>query len=173
MTTITSRPISTDDEKCSSWPPLEPSGEPGFYFWNPETQSFQDTPVNKVQVFGEAPNIITDSMDAYKFPVTGETIDSKSKLRRLDKLHGTITSDKKIAPDPTWQNDQRKARDVDRKVARHKAIAQLDSGVAVLPEAAREVCARENERISKALNFDAFNVAGKKNDRRGKKYRRK
>lgn len=171
--TIMSRPISTEDEKASDWPPAEPSKKTGIFFWNPETNTFQEDPYHKIQRFGYAPAIHIDSMDPYRFPVTGETIDSKSKLKRLDKLHGTITTDKKIAPDPTWQNDQRKARDVDRKNARHKAIAQLDAGTAPLPEEVREICSRENERISKALNFDAFNVAGKKNDKRGKKYRRK
>ena len=168
-----SRPISTEDEKASSWPPLEPSRKAGFFWWNPDTQAFQDTPVNKVQKFGEAPNIITDSMEDYRYPVTGEVIDSKSKLKRLDKLHGTISTDKKLPPDPTWQNDQRKARDKDRKDALHKAVAQIDAGTAPLTEEVRELCAKENERVSKALNFDAFNVAGRKNDRRGKKYRRR
>lgn len=39
---------------------------------------------------GEAPGIISDSMDALRHPITQEMMDSKSRFRAVTKSHGCV-----------------------------------------------------------------------------------
>lgn len=162
------------NEKESVWPGQFGTGESGSFWWDEKTQTFkQGYPPPKNLKFGEAPYVIQDTIEPYRHPSTGEIIESRSRLRDTDEACGTITTDKKIPPDPSKFKENERKRRADLREALYKSVAQIDSGTAPLSEETRAICARENERVSKALNFDAFNVAGRKNDRRGKKYRRR
>lgn len=160
-------------EKESDWPSDYGTGESGQFYWDSETQTFKSgTPPIKIKIYGQAPYVIQDTMEAYRHPSTGETIESKSKLRDIDNVCGTITTDKYIPPDPTKRNEADRLRRKDLKESLHKAVAMVDAGTAPLTEETRALCAQQNEIVSRNLGMDAFNVAGIKNDRRGKKFRR-
>lgn len=123
--------------------------------------------------YGEAPFIITDTIDPYRHPATGTWVESKKALRDIDKACGTITTDKRLAPETSQYKENLRRRRQDLHDSMHKAVAQLDAGVVDMPEEIREKHRIQNEIMSSALGFDAFNVAGRKNDKRGKKYRRR
>lgn len=143
------------------------------YWWDADTQSFTDEPPRRFQPFGQAPAIITDTIDPYYHPGTCKFVDSKSRLKDMDKACGTITTDKIQPSDSSWRKQKQKELADDHHKALHKAVAQLEAGTAPLTEETRELCTRENHRISSALGVDAFNVVGRKNDKRGKRYRRR
>lgn len=171
---IQSRPIDTSDPCASSWPPLEPANEPGLYHWDVETQTFKwGPPPNPHPKFADAPSIIIDTIEPYRHPGGECWVDSKSRLRDLDKACGTITTDKPIAADPSWQKEQATARRKDLHDAMHKAVAQVDAGTAPLSEEVRAQCERTNQIISSNTGMDAFNVAGRKNNAKGKRFRRR
>lgn len=130
-------------------------------------------PPPRVNHYGDAPMVIEDTTDAYYHPGACRWTESKSEIKQFDRACGTITSDKKLAPDPTWANQQKAARRKDARDSLFRAVEQVDAGTAPMTEETRQLCERQNEILSKALNFDAFNVAGRKNNARGKKYRRR
>lgn len=173
--TIQSRVINRGDACESEWPPMEPErGGGGSFYWDKERQEFvEGYPPPVVEKIGQAPFVITDTIDAYYHPGAERFTDSRSKLRQLDKDSGCFTTDKMQISDGGLKKQATAARRKDLKESLHRAVAQIDAGTAPLSEETREMCKQNNELLSKKLNFDAFNVAGKKNDRRGKKYRRK
>lgn len=174
MTKIQTRPFIFGDEKESAWPPRFPTCRGFRGYWDSESRTFKEgTPPPREKKYGDAPAIFTDSIEPYYHPAAGITVDSKSALRDLDKACGTITTDKKLPPDPTEQKARAEKRRKEGTEALHKAVAQIDAGTAPLTEAQRAACTKENERLSSALNFDAFNVAGRKNDRRGKRWKKR
>lgn len=171
---ITSRSFEYGNEKESEWPPKFPSCKGGVWYRDKETGEFKEgypPPTNNK--FGDAPYIIGDTIDQYYHPGAGVWTDSKSGLRSLDRATGCITTDKMIPADPSWQKQQREERIKDGHNALHKAVAQIDAGTAPLTEEVRASCERNNELVSSALNMDAFNVAGRKTNAKGKRFRRK
>lgn len=145
-----------------------------FYYRDKETGQFiEGFPPRPHNHFGDAPAIITDTIDPYYHPKACITVDSKSALRDLDRACGTITTDKQLPADKSWIEQRTKERHQDMHDCLHRAVAQVDAGTAPLSEETRQLCERQNEITSKALNFDAFNVAGRKKNARGKKYRRR
>lgn len=146
----------------------------GNFYWDKEQQKFiKGFPPPRVEKFGEAPYIITDTIDPYYHPAAEAWTDSKSKINMFDNATGSITTDKPIPGNKNYTERIQRERREDAKRSLRKAVAQVDSGNAPLTEEQRALCTRQNEIVSSALNFDAFNVVGKKNDKRGKKYRRK
>lgn len=170
---IQTKPFCFGNDKESSWPPLYGSGDKTPMYWDKESNCLKAGHPPPRKVFANAPYVITDTIEEYYHPKACVYVDSKSKLRRIDDACGTITTDKKIEPDPSWQNEQRRLRHEDGHKALHKAVAQIDAGTAPLTEEMRAKCEQQNEIVSSALNIDAFNIVGKKNNAKGKKYRRK
>lgn len=171
---IVSRPTQRGDECESKWPPDHGTGEAGVFYWDRDSKKFKPGyPPQRFEKFGEAPYVIQDTIEEYYHPAACVTVDSRARLRDLDKVCGTITSGEKLAPDPTWHKQQEKARRKDLHECIHKAVAQIDAGTAPLNEEQKARCTAENERISNLMGFDAFNVAGRKNNAKGKRYRRR
>lgn len=171
---IKSRWINRGDDCESEWPPLMPSGAKGLFYWDNEAKMLKEgLPPTKIQKFGEAPYIIGDSIEPYYHPAAEKIISSRSELKQVDKACGTITTDKLIPADKSYTEKYKKKRDADIKESILKSVAKIDNNEAPLSEETKALCNIQNRIVSEALNFDAFNVAGRKNDRRGKKYRRK
>lgn len=145
-----------------------------LYFWDKETRTFSETPPPRNHnVYGEAPYVIGDTIEKYYHPKAECWTDSRSKLNMLDKTTGTITTDKKLEPDSGYQKELARQRRADMHKCIHSAVAQIDAGTAPMSEETRAKCERSNELVSERLGFDAFNVAGRKNNGKGKKYRRR
>jgi len=170
---IQTKPYRAGDEKEASWPPLEGTYDTTPVYWDSDKKKLvKGYPPQRTKEVN-APYVIGDTMPDYRHPKTGQVIDSKSKLRRIDEANGTITTDKLIPASPTKQREREYQRKLDNHNALHKAVAQLDAGTAPLDEKTRAMCDATNERISSALNMDAFNVVGRKTNAKGKKYRRR
>lgn len=142
-----------------------------YYFDEESKQMREGFPPSKIDHFGDAPYVIGDTINAYRHPSTGVTVESRSALREMDKICGTITTDKRQEPNANFTRYQKEARKRDGKQALEKAVAMVDSGTAPITEEMRASCDRENERIFKTTKLNPYNVAGKKNDRRGKNRR--
>lgn len=144
------------------------------YYFDKETgQCIPGYPPARNKVYGQAPYVITDTITPYYHPAAEQWVDSRRALQDMDKATGTFTTDKKQVPDGSFTKENEKQRKADLHKCLHEAVEKIDSGNAPLSEEVKEKCRIQNEITSKALNFDAFNVAGKKNDPRGKKYRRR
>jgi hypothetical protein len=170
---IVTRTFQYGDEKESSWPPKYGSRDAGSFYWDKETQTFKrGYPPNPNPKHGTSAAIIMDTIDPYYHPASCTVVESRSRLKMIDKACGTITTDKPIPADPSWQKEREAALKKDRHEALHKAVAQLDAGTAPLSEETREMCRIRNETVSRALGIDAFNAAGRINDPRGKRYKR-
>jgi hypothetical protein len=171
---IQTRIFEYGDEKESDWPPKFGTRKAGVYYWDSESQSFKEGyPPRKTNNFGVAPYFIQDSITPYYHPGVCKTIDSRSALAEADKACGTITTDQMIPGDRSVEKKRIKEIKEDHHKALRKAVAQVDAGTAPLSEETRALCERQNEIVSKALNFDAFNVVGRKNNPRGKRFKRK
>lgn len=171
---IVTRPFNYGDDNESEWPPKFGDRESGHFYYDKETrQTIKGFPPTKIQKFGDAPYIIGDTIDQYFHPGAGMWTDSKSGLRNLDKSTGCITTDKMIPADNSAKKQREAERKKDGHEALHKAVAMIDAGTAPLTEETRAMCERQNEIVSKALNMDAFNVAGRKTNAKGKRFRRK
>ena len=173
MAKIQTRSFNYGNEKESEWPPMFGTGEHGHFWRDKETGKMTREPPKREEKFGEAPYVITDTMDEYYHPKAQVYVDSKSKLREIDSVCGTITTDKMQPAETSWRREQKRKRIEDHHKAVHTAVAQIDAGTAPMTEETKHLCEVQNEIVSKALNFDAFNVAGKKDNAKGKKYRRK
>ena len=173
---IQTRVFNYGDEKESSWPPMFGKGGSGLYHRGDDGKFHEGPPPPKFPKFGEAPYVIQDTIDAYRHPATGEVIESREKLLATDRACGTFTTDKKqdcsaIRKSREKQINAERKKDIHE--AMRKAVAAIDSGNAPLSEETRAKCESQNRIVSDALGFDAYNVAGRKNDRRGKKYRKR
>lgn len=171
MTKIQTKIFNYGNEKESTWPPLFGTRKSGVSYYDKDEGCVKEGfPPQKQKRFGEAPYIISDTIEPYYHPAAEKFIESKSKLRRVDEDHGTITTDKMQPADPSRQNALNKARREDVRKSLMKAVAQVDSGTAPLTEEVREMCKRTNKIVTEASNrkFDAFNVAGRKNGKRRK-----
>lgn len=174
--TIKTRVFNYGDEKESSWPPLFGTGGSGLYHLGEDGKLKEGPPPDKTKRYGEAPFVIQDTIDGFKHAASGEWIESRSKLRDTDRACGTITTDKRQDATPyTRAREQRYKRELKADIhqAMRRAINDLDNGMAPISEETRAKCAVQDEIVSERLGFDAFNVAGRKKDPRGKKYRRK
>ncbi len=169
---IETKQFQFGNEKEGRWPPREGTYDTTPMYWDAETQSMKSGYPPQRKKNAEAPYVISDSMEPYRHPKALITVDSKSKLRDIDNVCGTITTDKLQPPDPSWRKEQERARREDHHKALHKSVAQLEAGTAPLTEETRAMCEARNEQISSALNFDAFNVIGRKKNAKGKRYRR-
>lgn len=143
-----------------------------FYYQDKETKEFIEGFPPQVEKYGEAPFVITDTITPYYHPAAQVMVDSRKALMNLDKACGTITTDKKIPPDPTWQREQKKKRHELGVEALKEAVAKIDSGEVNLSEEMKIKCAQRNEQLSEVMKIDAFNVAGRKTDARGKRFRK-
>lgn len=172
---IRSRVFIHGDEKESTWPPLFGTGGAGLYHLGEDGKLKEGPPPRKEKIYGKAPYVIQDTIEPFRHAASGEIIDSRAKLRDTDRACGTFTTDKPqdaTANRKARERQQARERKEDMHQANLRAINDLDYGNAPISEETRAKCAIQNEIVSSALNFDAFNVAGRKKDPRGKKYRR-
>lgn len=170
---IVTRPFQYGNEKESDWPPKFPTVKGFKGYWDREKKKFVEGSPPRREVFDQAPAIIQDTMDPYYHPKACVMVDSKSKLRDIDNACGTITTDKIQPANPSAQNERKRQLKKDRHEALHKAVAQIDAGTAPMSEQTRELCKKQNEIVANALpGLDPFNAAGRKNNARGKRYRK-
>lgn len=147
-----------------------------WYYFDEESLKFvEGYPPAKVKTYAQAPMFISDTIKPYYHPAAQKVTDSRSELAALDKAHRTITTDKPLEASTfsNFRKENERKRRADARESLLKAVAQVDNGTAPLSEETRAKCARQNEIVSKALNFDAFNVAGNKRNKKGKKYGRR
>lgn len=145
-----------------------------FYHWDADDQKFKEGPPPcKLKIYGQAPYVISDTTDWYRHPATGVHTNSKSRIRDMDKATGCITTDKKLPPNPSRRIENERRRRKDATESLHRAVAMVDAGTAKLTEEVRAKCDQQNDIVSKALNFDAYNAVGRKNNPKGKQFRRK
>lgn len=172
---IVTKIFNYGNEDESKWPPkYGTGGGSGVFYYDKETRTMKEGyPPNQNKKYGEAPYIILDEMEPYRHPATGQVLTSKKALAETDKACGTFTTDKQQITDGSVQRARKKARAEDSKKALLKAVAMVDSGTAPLSEETRALCDIQNEIVSSALNMDAFNVVGRKNNGKGKRFRRK
>ena len=157
----------------SSWPPLFGDGKPGVYYIDKVTgQCKEGYPPPEIQINGQAPMFISDSITPYYHPGACKWTDSRAKINRCDKDHGTITTDKQIKADPEHFTRLAKARQKDLHKCMRQAVTDIDNGIVNLPEEVRAKCDRTNEVVSQALNIDAFNMVGRKRNEKGNKFKR-
>ncbi len=172
---IVTRPFQFGNEKESEWPPRFGTGGSGHFYWDEETRKFKEGyPPPKYPRYGQAPAVISDTMEPYFHPRAQMLIESKSQLREVDKACGTFTSDRneKCASDP-W-TECNKVLKKDREEALAKAIAQCDAGTAPLTEEQRAMCRANDERLAAAMpGFDPFNAVGRISNARGKRYKKR
>jgi len=141
-----------------------------LYYWDKEARTFKEGyPPSRNNHFGDAPYVISDTMDKQYHPAACQWTESKKAWADMDVACGTFTSGTKQAPDPTWQNEQRKKRHQDMHESIHKAVAQLDAGTAPLTEDKRAWCEAENERIASTGVINPYNVVGRKTNKKGKR----
>lgn len=133
----------------------------------------EGTPPPEFVPYGQAPMYISDSMPPYRHPATGVTVDSRSALRAMDKATGSITTDKHQAPNRNHGKELERRRREDLRKCLLESVAKIDSGNSGLSEETRAMCERQNEVTSAALGIDAFNVAGRKANAKGKRYRKR
>ena len=171
---IQTKPMIRGHENESSWPSEFGTAQSGRYHWDPETKTFK--PGSKptgIKQYAKAPYVISDTINQpFRHAASGELIESRSQLKATDKACGTITSGEPLPPAPNRRAERKKLIDADRKAAQLKAVAAIDNGTAPLTEETRALCERQNEILSNALNFDAFNVAGRKSNGKGKRFRK-
>lgn len=170
---IQTKVFNYGNEKESEWPPRFGTRETGRFYWDKEKQKFCEGTPPRHPVYDRAPNIITDTIDEYYHPGACTFVDSKSRLRDMDKACGTITTDKKIPPNKQAKIDRERELAKDRHDALHKAVAQIDAGTAPMTEETRELCKRQNEIVASAMpGLDPFNAVGRRNNKRGKRYKK-
>lgn len=173
-TAIVTRTFQYGNENESSWPPRFPTIKRGFAgYWDPEKKKFVEGRPPRPKTFGKAPNIIPDTLPGtfYHNGVCRET-NSRSEINKWDKESGCITTGSKQPPDPSEYNRRIAERRKDGKESLLKAVAAIDSGNAPLTEKQRHECDIRNEVVSNALNFDAYNVVGRKDNAKGKRFKR-
>jgi len=139
-----------------------------FYHWNKKTRTFEEGfPEPNITRYGDAPFIITDSMERFYHHGACTWVDSRSKLKMIDQACGTITSDRKLSPDPTAMQERERARREDASAAIRKAKAALDVGASPLTEEQRARCKAMDEQIKSVTGWDG--QVFKKKKLRGKR----
>lgn len=129
-----------------------------IYYIDEETGELKEGyPESKINCFGTAPMFISDSMTPYYHPAAEIYVDSKKRLKEIDMVCGTITTDK-LQSNPSAVKKRIKERHEDIHKSMHKAVAQLKNGTAPLSEETRELCKKKNQQIKSIMGFDAQNV---------------
>jgi hypothetical protein len=172
---IISKSYKGGNEKEATWPPLFGNPKSGVYYRDSETGEIKEGyPPPKVEKFGEAPMIIDDTLKKphYHHGACMWT-DSRKGIEVMDKATGCVTTGTGIKNDGSATKRRIKERHDDLHRSMHRAVAQIDAGTAPLTEETKKLCEIQNEITSKALNFDAFNVAGRKTHVKGKLYRKR
>ena len=173
---IRSRVFVHGDEKESSWPPLFGTGGAGFYHLDESGKLQEGPPPLRNVRYGDAPAVIQDTTDWHYHQAACRWTNSRSEIKQMDRATGTITTDGKESAEPYRKSrEERVARERQKDIRESykRAVAAIDSGNAPLSEETRAKCEHQNEIVSNALGFDAFNVAGKKDNGKGKRFRRK
>lgn len=144
-----------------------------MYWWDEATMKFvEHPPESKIRKFGKAPYVIQDTIEGYYHPAAEKWVESRSQLKALDEAHNTITTDKKIAPDPSRQKAERAKRRKDIQEATRKAVAAVDSGNAPLDEKTKKICEERNHMLQQRLGMDAFNAVGHVTNPKGKRHKK-
>lgn len=171
---IVTKIFNYGDKNESTWPPQFGTGGSGLYHYNKETRTMEEGPPPPQNIkFGEAPFIIMDEMEPYRHPATGQVLTSKKALAETDRVCGTVTTDKHQVPDGSAKRQRQKERAEDSRKSLLKAVEMVDAGTAPLSEETRALCEIQNRIVEANLpGFDAFNAAGRKNDKRGRRYRK-
>ncbi len=173
MTKIRSRLFQYGNEKESEWPPQYGEGERGFFWYDREKGEITQEPPKRPEKYGQAPIVIQDSLrDPYYHPGACKWTESRSELHKLDDTTGCITTDKLQPADPTQAKQRAYKKKLDAKEALLRAVAAVDNGTAPISEETQALCDAENERITKTLGIDAFNIVGKKNNAKSKRLRK-
>ena len=94
------------------------------YYWNEEKQKIvEGYPPDKRKVYGQAPNVIFDSMPKTYHPKADKEVESRSEWNMLDKMHGTITFGSKESARPRVdQANEAKRRRQEIRKASQKAL---------------------------------------------------
>lgn len=173
MTKIQSRIHQYGNEKESKWPPQYGTGEHGVFYWDSDTKEFKEgRPPLKIKRYGQAPFVITDTIEPYYHPGVCKTTSSRKELQEFDRATGTITTDKMIPANPSRFKENKRRRHEDVIASTRKAIADLDNGTAKLTEEQRAACQLRNETIAAAIpDFDPFNAAGRISNEKGRRYK--
>lgn len=170
---VVSRVHQAGDPCESEWPG-EGTKETGNFYWDREERKFKPGfPPAQIKKYDDAPYVIGDTIADYYHPGAEEWTDSRSKLEALDKKTGCMTTDKRQTPSDSPIKQRIRERREDMHKCMHEAVAKVDAGTAGLTEETRKLCERQNELISEATGMDAFNVAGRKNNAKGRKYRKR
>lgn len=138
------------------------------YYFDKELQQVVEGYPPQPERYGTSAFVIGDTIDAYYHPGAGVWVESRKVLQDIDRATGCITTDKKLPPCPSRQKQLEAERKKDAHAAVDRAIEAIDSGAKQFTEDERAYHAKANQEISVKYGFDAFNVAGKKNDKRGK-----
>lgn len=162
MSEIRSKVPSYGHKNEGSWPPMEPQGERGFFWVGDDGKITDEPPRRPIKIYDKAPYIITDEIDPFYHHAAKTIVTSKAKIRDIDRVCGTITSDKLLPPDPSEAIARKKARDKDKLESVKKAIAQLRNGTAPLTEEKREQCRRMDEALSHKLGWDTSKALRRK-----------
>jgi hypothetical protein len=167
MTTeIKSKIFNYGDENEGTWPPQFGTGEHGTFYIDANGEAQAGYPPPRNIKFGDAPYFISDSMEPYRHPATGQVVESKSALRAIDNATGTITTDKKLPPDPSRNIRLRQEAKQKRMEHLREVVQLVDSGNAPLTEDLKQICKQRNQVIKETTGLDAFNVAGEKKNGR-------
>lgn len=142
------------------------------YYFDRKLQKMVEGYPPQPQRYGTSAFVIGDTIDAYYHPGAGVWVDSKKALQNVDKATGCITSDRMQDPDPSRQKQLENERRLDACAAVDKAVEALDSGAVHFTEEQKAYHSEMNALYSHKHGFDAFNLVGKKNDKRGKRYRK-
>lgn len=122
-----------------------------YYYWDKEERKLKEGfPPNPNIRYGDAPYIITDTIDPYYHPGAGMYVESKKALYDMDKATGCITTDKLIPATGEAIKEKKKAHRQDLHNALHKSIAQLKSGTAPLTEERKAAIKKNDEIIAHA-----------------------
>lgn len=174
MSKIRTRSFQYGDENESSWPPKFPTTKRGFNgYWDSTKKKFVKGQPPRPKTYGKAPAVIPDTLSD-KFYHNGKCreTNSRSEINKWDQETGCITTGGHVPPDPTEYNRRKAARRKDSREALNKAVAAIDSGNAPLTEKQRFECELRNEVVSSALNMDAHNIVGRKDNAKGKRFKR-
>lgn len=104
----------------SSWPSQFGTGEKGTFHINKETgECVEGYPPPKFEKFGEAPQVIFDSMPKTYHQAAMREVESRSEWNALDEIHGTITfgSAKDIKPKVDEANERKRRKEELRKAS--------------------------------------------------------
>jgi len=132
-----------------------------YYYWDKVERKLKEGfPPNPNIRYGDAPYIITDTIDPYYHPAAGKYVESKKELDCLDKACGTITTDKKLEPIAPNQKEKEAKADKDRLEALKEAKTRLENGTAPITEEKRARLKEHDKMIKHAWNNGQITETG-------------